>query len=251
MMLRCEDGNGQDFAHSLSTMSAKHVESYCANICSWVPLSPSIVQQKFKEDRCSICLCEFEEDEEVVAICDGSHAYHKPCLIQCLDKTHGFIKCAICNKIYGVRKGNMPNGTMKIRKLPIQNNEGLQLEGYEGKCGVIVIDYHFPSGIQGPEHPHPGIAYQGTSRTAYLPDDPVGNKVLKMLVLSFQRRLTFTVGRSVTQNRDNLVIWNNIHHKTNTHGGSVNFAFPDPTYFDRVLTEFQDKGITEADIADM
>lgn len=32
----------------------------------------------------------------------------------------------------------------------------------------------FRSGVQGPEHPHPGQRYSGTNRTAYLPDSPEG-----------------------------------------------------------------------------
>ncbi len=35
--------------------------------------------------------------------------------------------------------------------------------GYE-KYGTIQIDYSFPSGVQGPEHPNPGSRYSGTSR---------------------------------------------------------------------------------------
>lgn len=28
--------------------------------------------------------------------------------------------------------------------------------------------------MQGVEHPHPGVRYSGTNRTAYLPDSPEG-----------------------------------------------------------------------------
>ena len=45
--------------------------------------------------------------------------------------------------------------------------------------GTIIIDYHLPSGFQGPEHPNPGQLYQGTSRTAYLPDNSEGREVLQ------------------------------------------------------------------------
>ena len=42
------------------------------------------------------------------------------------------------------------------------------------------------------------------------------------------------MGRSVTTGRDNQIVWNGIHHKTNTSGGSSHFGYPDDTYFDRV-----------------
>lgn len=73
--------------------------------------------------------------------------------------------------------------------------------------------YQFPSGVQGPEHPHPGARYSGTSRTAYLPDNAEGQEVLELFKKCFEKRLIFTVGRSVTTGQDNCVVWNGIHHK--------------------------------------
>ena len=85
--------------------------------------------------------------------------------------------------------------------------------------GTITIQYHFPSGFQGPEHPHPGQYYEGTSRTAYLPDTREGREVLQLLRRAFDARLVFTVGTSSTTGRSNQVIWNDIHHKTSPSGG--------------------------------
>ena len=85
--------------------------------------------------------------------------------------------------------------------------------------GTIVIDYHLPSGLQGPEHPNPGRYYDGTSRTAYLPDNREGREVLQLLRRAFDARLVFTIGTSNTTGRSNQVIWNNIHHKINRSGG--------------------------------
>ena len=86
--------------------------------------------------------------------------------------------------------------------------------------GTIVIDYHLPSGLQGSEHPNPGQFYQGTSRTAYLPDNREGREVLQLLRRAFDARLVFTVGTSNTTGLSNQVIWNDIHHKTNRFGGA-------------------------------
>lgn len=44
----------------------------------------------------------------------------------------------------------------------------MPLASYES-VGTIVIQYHFPSGTQGPRHPNTGFRYHGTSRVAYLP----------------------------------------------------------------------------------
>ncbi|EDO27339.1 predicted protein [Nematostella vectensis] len=91
------------------------------------------------------------------------------------------------------------------------------LPGYEPD-GSIVIQYAFPSGIQYPHHPNPGQPYDGTLRTAYLPDTPEGREVLRLLRKAFDARLVFKVGRSLSSGLDNQIVWN-ILHKTNMHGG--------------------------------
>ena len=40
-----------------------------------------------------------------------------------------------------------------------------------------------------------------------------------------------------------MVVWNGIHHKTNTSGGSSSFGYPDPTYLKRVKEELTLKGL--------
>ena len=86
-------------------------------------------------------------------------------------------------------------------------------------CGTIVIHYSFPYGIQGQEHPNPGRRYDGTQRKAYLPDNREGREVLQLLRRAFDARLVFTVGTSLPTGWSNQVTWNDIHHKTNMHGG--------------------------------
>lgn len=85
--------------------------------------------------------------------------------------------------------------------------------------GTIVIEYNFRSGIQGQEHPNPGVRYQGTKRTAYLPDTREGREVLQLLKRAFDARLVFTIGTSNTTGLSNQVTWNDIHHKTSVRGG--------------------------------
>jgi Deltex C-terminal domain len=66
---------------------------------------------------------------------------------------------------------------------------------------------------------------------------------LALLVKSFKRKLTFAVGYSVVRGCDNCIVWNGIHHKTGTHGGSTSYGYPDLTYFNRVKNELADKGV--------
>ena len=69
------------------------------------------------------------------------------------------------------------------------------------------------------QHPNSGRRYDGTQLTAYLPDNREGREVLQLLREAFDARLVFTVGTSVTTGHRNQVTWNDIHHKTNFHGG--------------------------------
>lgn len=64
----------------------------------------------------------------------------------------------------------MPPGSMTVEHY---SPDCLRLPGHE-QHGAIVITYSFRSGMQGPEHPSPGVPYAGTTRYAYLPDSPEG-----------------------------------------------------------------------------
>ena len=87
--------------------------------------------------------------------------------------------------------------------------------------GTIIIEYNLPSGIQGQDHPNPGVRFQGTKRTAYLPDTQEGREVLQLLKRAFDARLVFTVGTSNTTGLTNQITWNGIQHKTSIKGGII------------------------------
>ncbi|XP_015246613.1 PREDICTED: probable E3 ubiquitin-protein ligase DTX3 [Cyprinodon variegatus] len=148
--------------------------------------------------------------------------------------------CPLCNTFHGVYMGTQPDGVMEVTK------SIMKLPGFDN-CGSIVIHYIFPAGVQGPEHPNPGVRYSGTSRVAYLPDCTEGQKVLRLLRKAFDRKLTFTIGRSATTGLNNVITWNDIHHKTNIDGGPQHFGYPDPGYLFRVQEELRLKGLTEDD----
>jgi len=142
----------------------------------------------------------------------------------------------VCKEVQGVIQGNQPKGEMRTHR------KYDRLPGYYD-CGTIVIQYSFPSGIQGQEHPNPGRRYEGTQRTAYLPDNREGREVLQLLKRAFDARLVFTVGTSVTTGRPNQVTWNDIHHKTSMYGGPQGFGYPDAGYLRRVKEDLAAKGI--------
>ncbi|KAI0243405.1 hypothetical protein LSAT2_008619 [Lamellibrachia satsuma] len=145
-------------------------------------------------------------------------------------------ECSVCYTVYGMLHGNQPkSGTM------YSTISSTALPGYT--CQTIVIEYSFTDGTQTREHPHPGQPFHGTERTAYLPDNQDGRKILGFLKRAFSQRLTFTVGRSVTTGLDNVVTWNDILHKTNRNGGPDGYGYPDEGYLQRVTEDLAAKGI--------
>uniref|UniRef100_H3DCB1 E3 ubiquitin-protein ligase n=1 Tax=Tetraodon nigroviridis TaxID=99883 RepID=H3DCB1_TETNG len=182
---------------------------------------------------CSICMGDIVE-KTTLEKC--GHSFCRSCLDQAFKVKKA---CPVCRLVYGQLIGNQPaNGTMIVERDP-----DLELPGHEG-YGCICIIYSFPPGLQSPEHPNPGVRYPGTNRVAYLPDSPEGNRVLGLLRQAFQQRLIFTIGTSMTTGMQNVITWNDIHHKTSIWGGPRCFGYPDPTYLVRVTEELREKGIT-------
>ncbi|XP_071776012.1 putative E3 ubiquitin-protein ligase DTX3 [Centroberyx gerrardi] len=184
-------------------------------------------------DNCAICLDRIQDKKTL-------KCHHSFCT-ECIDSVFKFKPaCPICNTYHGIYIGTQPEGTMTVTR------RWQSLPGFE-HCQTIVIEYRFPSGIQGPEHPNPGVKYASTSRTAFLPACEEGERVLRLLRKAFDRRLTFTVGRSATTGLNNAITWNDIHHKTNMGGGPQYFGYPDPEYLSRVQEELRLNGVTEDD----
>ncbi|XP_040009277.1 probable E3 ubiquitin-protein ligase DTX3 [Xiphias gladius] len=196
------------------------------------PSSRSSVVRKSPED-CAICLDKIQDRKMLKCL-------HSFCS-ECIDAVFRFKPaCPICNTYHGVYTGTQPEGTMTVTR------SWQRLPGFE-RCGCIIITYSFPAGIQGAEHPNPGMRYGSTSRTAFLPACEEGEKVLKLLRKAFDRRLTFTIGQSATTGLNNVITWNDIHHKTNVGGGPQCFGYPDPAYLFRVKEELRLKGVTDDD----
>ncbi|KPP78799.1 putative E3 ubiquitin-protein ligase DTX3 [Scleropages formosus] len=182
---------------------------------------------------CSICMGEIVEK---TTLDKCGHSFCRACLDRAFQVKRA---CPVCRLVYGPLIGNQPaNGSMIVERDP-----DLELPGHEG-YGCVCIIYSFPPGMQAQEHPNPGVRYPGTDRVAYLPDSPEGNRVLGLLRRAFEQRLIFTIGTSMTTGMQNVITWNDIHHKTSIWGGPRCFGYPDPTYLVRVTEELREKGIT-------
>jgi deltex len=203
-----------------------------------ITLSRSCRPVEALSEHCSICLDqETSEEAKGVELVTCNHAFHEKCIRSAFVNKP---ECPLCKTAYAVITGNMPtNGSMDVQVLP---RDEISLGGFED-VGTILIRYDFPGGTQGPAHPNPGSPYTGTVRTAFLPVNAEGREALRLLQVAWDRRLTFTIGRSLTTGRENTVIWNGIHHKTCPDGGTAVFGWPDAGYFSRLKGELASLGI--------
>ena len=192
-------------------------------------------------DLCVLCLEHFSAGDDVVIPlhCTG-HYFHKKCpnlpmsIAEYMEQSR---QCPACKKRYGVSKGNMPRGQMEVVRLD------MSLPGHE-ESKTLEITFHFPGGIQGENHPHPGSRYESDYRTAYLPDSPEGQHVLNLIRKAWDRKVLFTIGTSLTRGLDNCIVYNGVHFKTVPCATpSEPWGWPDPTYLLRVTQELNDKGI--------
>ncbi len=62
--------------------------------------------------------------------------------------------------------------------------------------------------------------------------------------MAWERKLTFTIGTSVTTGASDTVVWNEIHHKTSPSNHSGH-GYPDPAYLDNVLMELASQGVVD------
>jgi len=122
------------------------------------------------------------------------------------------------------------------------------LPGYE-EWGTIAMTYNFDGGIQGSDHPNPGEPFRGLVCTSYLPDNPAGQEVCKLLRSAFDAQLMFTIEKSPATGEEYNIICNDIELKTSRSGGPTNCGYPDTSYLDRVKSQLAEKGITVQDAA--
>ncbi|EDV20939.1 uncharacterized protein TRIADDRAFT_30995, partial [Trichoplax adhaerens] len=183
---------------------------------------------------------EDESSSRVVMLSQCKHYFHDECIFACVQsKTSEFLECPKCRTLHGIKTGNQPEGTMTY---VVQN--GMQIPGFNS-TSAIVITYNFRSGIQGPQHPNPGARYHANAfpRVAYLPNTAKGQEVLRLLQIAWARSLIFAIGRSSTSGADNVIVWNDIHHKTEWQSNYSGHGYPDPDYIKRVTEELHAHGI--------
>ena len=139
---------------------------------------------------------------------------------------------------YDYNIGKSPSGRMQIS---LESNKSCA--GHDN-VGAIQIEYILPNGNQKKYHDTDGKAFKGIRRSAYLPDNDDGRRLLRRLKYAFLHGLTFRIGTSLTTNQSGVITWASIHHKTSPVGGS--HGWPDAGYFLRCNKELDDLGVSKA-----
>jgi len=182
--------------------------------------------------KCSKCK-NLQKDPVYLSEC--GHYFCKSCTKLFFEKT---MICPTCKQ-----ERNQPVGYMSYRT---ETNNSLP--GYE-EWGTIAMTYNFDGGIQGSDHPNPGEPFRGLVCTSYLPDNPAGQEVCKLLRSAFDAQLMFTIEKSPATGEEYNIICNDIELKTSRSGGPTNCGYPDTSYLDRVKSQLAEKGITVQDAA--
>ena len=89
------------------------------------------------------------------------------------------------------------------------------------------------------------ITLRGITPVQYIFVSPSIQQILRLLKVAWERRLTFTIGTSVTTGASNTLVWNEIHHKTESTSNYSGHGYPDPNYLDNVLMELAAQGVED------
>ncbi len=153
----------------------------------------------------------------------------------------GYLTCPVTNRVIYRDEGPCPDGFMTISELKNNAGEFVSLPGH-ADCHTLKIDYMLFPGIQSEKHLRCGVPYPGRRQPAYLPNNDEGKKTAQMLQEAFVYRETFTVGQSRTNHTVNVIVWNDIHHRTSLEANHP-YGYPAPNYFADVKDELIQRGI--------
>ena len=221
---------------NIGTINDKEVQKCISNICT-SPRNPNLNSNT----TCPICQ-ENLQNFGISYMNKCKHYAHTKCLEDMIGRqaSSDYLVCPICAKIYGTRIGNMPDTVT----MTAWEDNNFHADGHPNE-GLIIISYNAQDGIQGRGHPNPGKPFKalGFPRYAFLPGSTEGKKVLKLLQVAFERRLTFSVGNSLSNPTEgDCIVWGGIHHKTSMVSGSIH-GYPDAGYLKRVTTELLSLGV--------
>lgn len=164
------------------------------------------------EERCPICLCDYERGEEIVHPQVCIHRFHRTCLY-----TWSTVKpqCPICREPFVIHTGPQPRHVGEYCQV---HKQPFSLLFYPS-CSALSLRMFIPAGRDPRTHtPHAGVHV-----TVFLPDNVEGQDLARLLELGFKRRLLF-------RQQGPALVPNGIELK----------RFPDVTYLARLRGDLRD-----------
>ena len=187
--------------------------------------------------NCPICLS--QPTAPVKLSCDCSAIFCSSCIDQHLQNNKS---CPSCNKKFGITQGNQPaDGTMRVWA-----RYDLRLRGHdEDSIGSIKCHFSFPKGRQKQNDPNPNKPYSKRDGDGFVTINGEGLDGLLGIYEAFEHQCLFTIGTSRRSGKEGIT-FNDIHLKTNPHGGS--YGFPQTPkdasdYFTDLMQELANHGI--------
>lgn len=72
--------------------------------------------------------------------------------------------------------------------------------------------------------------YEGASFISYMPANPQGLRLFRMILLAFKKRIVFKLGAPKDIGHPYSIVWAGIQHKTDLTPNSFE-GYPDASYF--------------------
>ena len=150
-----------------------------------------------------------------------------------------FPVCSDCTEDYqagGIsidRMNRLPEEFTAIRYEPLhisRSSEPLPGHPESGRI-IVVIEANAPRKLSNGQK----VSIDHKNEIHYLPDNPVGRELLRLLQVLHEHQLVFKLDHSNTYHRFGITF--NFHLKTSDCGGEVNHGYPDPGYPQRALSE--------------
>ena len=202
--------------------------------------------------KCSICMdalwedrytADFTSQPEGVAhlptkprIC-ADHVFHMGCLKQWLKANPS---CPLCRCQLVVLTGYQPQtegSTMTV------DRDAAPLPGCE-PGGTLVVRFFVADGVQDLDCPLPGERFAALRFVTYLPDNPEGVEVVRLLAIAWNRRLLFRIGFNPATGRMDRLVLNGLELKTQRTGGLLAGGYPDASYLSRLKADLREVGVT-------
>ncbi|KAG0198390.1 E3 ubiquitin-protein ligase dtx3l [Mortierella sp. GBA30] len=177
------------------------------------------------------------EPEKVVKLKSCRHCFHEECIKQWFQSSASQLKCPMCSAMCstGAKAGATKNA-IKLGPMP----DAIMGYNFEVRlcCYLlyIVVPEHTVTGDDGVKR-----VIKTDLRYAIVPFSArLGPLLMIRLICLFYYGYLFRVGRSLTRNVDNVVVWNGVHMRTSMHGSH---GFPAPNYERNCWDEINQKGI--------